>query len=258
LFAQKFAFSLPARVNFVGGGGKTSLILALMEEYSQTLPVVYTTTTRFHPPHPTDGLVIISSNNDAYLSMLLERAVASWCCGRRFVVTRLPSGPHLLSGVDPAFSTCLDRAVFPLIFNEADGARSMSLKMPRAGEPVLMCGAEYLVPVIGLDCLNQALGPKTLFRWDLAPKKLQRKSGTLIDPELAASILLHPQGVCKDWQPGMRIIPFINKVDTDAQEDAALALATALLNNGTFTVDRVVWGSIHGARSYSLDRKSAQ
>ena len=46
--------------------------------------------------------------------------------------------PDLLKGVEPEFGRFLDRDLFPVLLNEADGARSMSLKMPREGEPVLM------------------------------------------------------------------------------------------------------------------------
>jgi probable selenium-dependent hydroxylase accessory protein YqeC len=252
LFSEHFAFSLPARVNFVGGGGKTGLILRLLEEHSATVPVLYTTTTRIHPPHPFEGLVIISSDNEAYLEQLLDRAVLSWSSGRRFVATHLPSSPDLLRGVTPGFADRLDRGLFPLILNEADGARSMSLKLPREGEPVLMASANYLVPVIGLDCLNQPLGPKTLFRWELASGRYQLGRGQILTPELAASILFHPQGVCKDWKPSMRVIPFINKADSESDDPLALSLARALLHNGNFQVDHVVWGSLLSGRVASL------
>jgi probable selenium-dependent hydroxylase accessory protein YqeC len=247
LFSERFAFSLPALVNFVGGGGKTGLILDLLEEYSETIPAMYTTTTRIHPPHPSDGLAVLSSDNLGLLKMLLERAAAHWCCHRRFVVTSLSREPNLLRGVDADFGRMVDPSLIPLILNEADGARSMSLKVPRSGEPVLMTGAQYLVPVIGMDVLNQPAGPDSIFRWELASTQFDLKRGAILDPEMAAGILFHPQGVCRDWQPGMTIIPFINKVDEDADEDAARALASALHNNGRFPVKRVVWGSIrHG------------
>jgi len=248
LFCEKFSFALPARVNLVGGGGKTSLILTLLREYAESIPVVYTTTTRIHPPHPSEGLVVISSNNDEYLEMMLERAVLGWCCGRSFVVTHLSSSPNLLRGVDPDFSSRLDPVLFPMLLNEADGARSMSLKMPREGEPVLISNANYLVPVIGLDCLNKPLGPETLFRWVYASGRFKLTAGSNLAPELAASILLHPEGVCRDWTPGMHIIPFINKVDEEADDELARALARALMNNGNFPIDRVVWGSLQNAR----------
>jgi len=252
VFFEHFAFSLPARANVVGGGGKTGLILALLAEYSRSIPVIFTTTTRIHPPHPVDGLVILSSDNEDLLKLLLDRAIAGGCRERKFVVTRLPGAPDLLRGVDPGFAGRLDADVFPLILNEADGARSMSLKMPRENEPVLMAGAGYLVPVIGLDCLDRPLGPESLFRWEIARERFGLKLGEILTPELAASLLLHPQGVCRGWRPGMRIIPFINKADSEAEDPLADSLARALLRNGNFPVERVVVGSVHHGRAASL------
>ncbi|MGD0309584.1 MAG: selenium cofactor biosynthesis protein YqeC [Acidobacteriota bacterium] len=249
LFTEQFDFSLPARVDFVGAGGKTGLILRLLEEYSQAMPVLYTTTTRIHPPHPLDGLVIISSDNEEYLVRLLERAVSAWSHGRRFVATHLESSPNLLRGVAPDFVERLDCVRFPVILNEADGARSMSLKMPRDGEPVLLTASNYLVPVIGLDCLNKPLGPETLFRWDMASHRYRLPAGEFVSPELAAALLLHPHGVCKDWRPGMRIVPYINKADVEAEDALAGSLARAVLRNGNLPIERVVYGSIHSQRA---------
>ena len=249
LFAEQFDFSIPARVDFVGAGGKTSLILKLLEEYSQTTTALYTTTTRIHPPHPLDGLVIISSDNEEYLVQLLERAGLAWHCLRRFVITHLEHVPNLLPGVAPGFAERLDRVRFPIILNEADGAHSMSLKMPRDGEPVLMTCSNCIVPVIGLDCLGKPLGPETLFRWELASQRYCLQAGEILSPELAASLLLHPHGVCRDWRPGMRIVPYINKVDEKADDPLAESMARALLRNSSLPIERVVYGSVNSQRA---------
>lgn len=254
IFGKCFEFELPALVNFVGGGGKTGLIVSLMSEYADIRSVLYTTTTRIHPPEVMDGLSIISSDDLELLKQLLAR-IGRHCFEHtmRFTVTRLRMSPNLLRGVPPDFCSSLDRDSFPLILNEADGARSMSLKMPREGEPVLMSGAKYLVPVIGLDCLNKPLGPETLFRWELASSRHGLKAGSLLTPELAASILMHPEGVCRHWQKGAEVIPYINKVDTEEDEPAARSLAHALFQVPYFPVRRVVWGSTYRKRAAFLN-----
>jgi len=253
LFAEEFAFELPAVVNFVGGGGKTTLILRLLEEYSASVAAIYTTTTRMHPPDPQGGMIVLSCDNMACLLEVLNRL------GRRgderlhkLVVTALAGRPDLRQGVAPEFGSAIDRECFPLVLNEADGARSMSLKMPREGEPVLMSASNVLVPVIGIDCLDRPLGPETLFRWETAAREYAFEAGRILTPELAAAILLHPRGVCKDWRPGMRIIPYINKVDAEELDPLAHELAQALLHNGNFPVAKVVWGSLHRGRARSL------
>ncbi len=254
--ARHFNLGLPALVNFVGGGGKSSLILALIEEYAETCSVLYTTTTRIHPPPLSGGLAVLSCNDPSLLRVLLHHAGARFHAERcRLVATRGAIGPGLLGGVEPDFTASLDRDDFPLILNEADGARSMSIKMPRQGEPVLMQGAQYLVPVIGLDCVNRPLGPDTIFRWELAATQLSLKAGQPLTPELAASIVFHQKGICKDWKPGTRIIAFINKVDSPAQDALALVLARELLQNRNFPVERVVWGSLHEKRADSLSSR---
>jgi hypothetical protein len=63
---------------------------------------------------------------------------------------------------------------------------------------------------------------------------------------------MNPAGVCKDWKPGMRIVPYINKVDQESQDHLAEDLARALLRNEYFPVERVVWGSLLTGRVASM------
>jgi probable selenium-dependent hydroxylase accessory protein YqeC len=240
-------------VNFVGGGGKTALIHKLLEEYCSEGPVLGSTTTRIHPPDPTEGLVVISGENLVLLRQIVSQIGCS-CADRpyKIVVARHFMSPTLLRGVPSDFADSLDRNLFPILLNEADGAAGFSLKLPREGEPILMNHAEYLVPVIGMDCLYRPLGPEVLFRWQALAESFSLRAGERITPELAAGILLHPQGVCKDWKPGVTIIPYINKVDGIEQDSAAKDLAYAILHNGNFPVHRVVWGSTIQGRAYSV------
>jgi len=252
LFEERFAFALPASVNFVGGGGKTSLILRLLYECSATTPTIYTTTTRIHPPQPVEGMLVLLGDHADCLQNIVNRIGQKGDPRlRQLVVAQVGSRPDLAPGLSPDFAAKIDPELFPLLLNEADGARSMSLKMPREGEPVLMENSNYLVPVIGLDCLNRPLGPETLFRWEWAAERYSLDRGRPITPELAASLLLHPQGVCRGWRPGIRIIPYINKVDSEDTDPLARRLAQSLLNNGQFPVECVVWGSIHHHRADS-------
>jgi probable selenium-dependent hydroxylase accessory protein YqeC len=253
LFSEQFAFSPHSLVNFVGGGGKTVLIHTLMKEYCVSGPVIYTTTTRIHPPDPREELVVISSANVPLLQMMVNR-VGENCSQNPFKLTITSSyiSPTLLRGVPRDFSNEIDRKLFPILFNEADGAAGFSIKMPRENEPVLMENAEYLVPVIGIDCLDQPLRPEVVFRWEIFSELFGRRPGERMTPELAASILMHPKGVCRGWKTGTKIIPFINKVDGPSLDLAAKDLANLILRNNNFPVERVVYGSaIHG-RSASV------
>ena len=253
MFSEQFSFNPHTLVNFVGGGGKTVLIHKLMEEYFTSGPVICTTTTRIHPPDPNEGLVVISSANVPLLQMMANR-VGQCCPNSPFKLTLTSSyiSPTLLRGVPPDFVNAIDRKLFPILFNEADGAAGYSIKMPRLNEPVLMENAEYLVPVIGIDCLYKPLGPDLVFRWEIFAELFGMRAGERMTPELAAGILMHPQGVCKGWKPGAKIIPFVNKVDDPALDLAAKNLATLILHNGNFPVERVVCGSAIKGRCASI------
>jgi probable selenium-dependent hydroxylase accessory protein YqeC len=96
------------------------------------------------------------------------------------------------------------------------------------------------------------MGPEVLFRWQAFAERFFLQAGERITPELAANILMHKQGVCKDWKPGTTIIPFINKVDGPAQDSAARDLARSILRNGNFPVERVVFGSVLRGRADSM------
>jgi probable selenium-dependent hydroxylase accessory protein YqeC len=253
LFLEHFAFRPHTLVNFVGGGGKTILIHKLMEEYCSQGNVFYTTTVRIHPPDPSEGLVVISSDQLPLLRLMIEQIMQE-SSGRSYklAITRHFMSPNLLRGVPSDFCMDLKRDMFPILLNEADGAASFSIKLPREGEPVLMEGSDYLVPVIGIDCLNEPLGPRVVFRFQLFAERFCLRAGDPITPEVAASILMHQQGVCRDWKPGVNIIPFINKVDDSDQDSAARDLAKSLLHNGNFPVKKVVFGSVLKGRVDSI------
>jgi probable selenium-dependent hydroxylase accessory protein YqeC len=255
LFFEHFAFRPGALVNFVGGGGKSALICALLEESISSASAIYTTTTRMHPPHPNDGLVIISSEDSGYLKLFAEAAVKSAVSRKwKLVLTGKEIRPNLLGGVSPEFACGLDRNLFSAVYNEADGARSVSVKYPREGEPVLMQGAEYLVPVIGMDAIGKPMGPEVIFRWEVAIEKLGLVTGDPLTPQIASALLMDASGVCRDWKRGMQIIPYLNKVEDDESEANAVGLANLLLNNGRFPVDRIVFGSAIKGYATSVTR----
>jgi probable selenium-dependent hydroxylase accessory protein YqeC len=253
LFSELFEFRPHALVNFVGGGGKTSLMHKLAEELCSQGPVLCTATTRIHPPDPSEGFAVISSNSISLLHLIVQR-IGKECENRPFklAVARQFISPNMMKGVSPDFDDKVNKSLFSILLNEADGAAGYSIKLPEEYEPVPMQNAEYLVPVIGLDCLHQSMGPKAIFRWNALADHFSLHEGDTLIPETAAGILMHPQGVCRSWKPGEIILPFINKVDEPAQDAAARDLAAAILRNPVFPVERVLFGSILRGRAESV------
>lgn len=231
------------------------MIHLLMQESARVGHVLYTTTTRMHPPDPDRNMMILSCNTFPLLRNLAMETAAG-CAGRRLKIVAAGKflEPDLLAGVPIDFLKSFDRDLFHLFLNEADGSARFSLKLPRESEPVPMETAEYLVPVIGLDCLSKAAGPSTIFRFDELFRRFSLRPGEMISPELAAKILMHPGGVCKNWKIGTTIIPYINKVDTPEMEGVARMLASRILENDRFPVNRIVWGSARYCRGGCISR----
>ncbi len=257
LFSTHFNFHPHALVNFVGGGGKTALIFRLMDEIIKEGSVLYTTTVRIHPPDTGKNLAVISSGNLQLLRHLADDVIRNLPQQNyKLVLTREFMDPDLLRGVPSDFLESMDRSKLAILLNEADGAARFSLKLPRKGEPVLMEKSDFLVPVVGIDCLHQPLGPDVVFRFQTLADRFSLKAGDPITPQTAASILMHPEGVCKGHQKGITIIPYINKVDTPDRDAEARNLAARILENGHFPVKRVVWGSVHHGRVDSVTAES--
>ena len=91
-----------------------------------------------------------------------------------------------------------------------------------------------------------------VFRFQTLADRFSLQAGERITPEVAAGILMHPEGVCKGWTPGTTILPFINKVDGPTQDPAARELAASILRNGNFPVERVLFGSVLQGRVESV------
>ena len=253
MFFEQFAFSPRSVVNFVGGGGKTTLIHRLMRESCRRGPVVSTTTTRIHPPAPEERCAVISCDNVALLARMANEAARGYS-GRplRLACTRYYLSPTLLRGVPPDFADRLERDRFSLVLNEADGAAGFPIKMPKDSEPVLMRNARYLVPVIGLDCIGRTAAPDVVFRYDVFLERFPDLAGKRLTPQRAAAVLMHPRGVCRGWETGTTILPYINKLDDPEQDAAGEEIARAILLNGNFPVDRVLCGSLLRGKADSV------
>ncbi len=253
MFSELFGFQSHALVNFVGGGGKTSLIRKLAEEFSPRGPVLCTATIRIHPPDPADGFVVISGDNIDLLRLMVRRIGEDWAdCPVKLSVGGHFVGPRLLKEVPPDFNNAVDRKFFPILLNEADSAEGFCINMPEEHGPVLMQNAEYLVPVVGIDCLNLAMGPAVVCRWNLLADELALREGDRFTAATAAAILMHPEGVCRKCRPGTTILPFINKVDEPSQDGVARELAAEILRNPAFPVERVLYGSLLQGRAESV------
>lgn len=147
-------------ISVVGGGGKTSVLRTLANEYlAEGLKVAVTTTTKMKHPEPRSLL--------AWRVDEIEKKLQT----NRFVVVGKPFDDRKIGLVDPVvFEKTLHFA--DVTINEADGAKMLPLKAPIISEPVLPLKTDIVVIVVGLDCIGRKL-KETCFRVEEVMKILK-------------------------------------------------------------------------------------
>jgi molybdenum cofactor cytidylyltransferase len=231
----------PELVALVGGGGKTSLMFALAAE----LPgrTVITTTTRIFAAQMKRAPAVVYAEELSPLPAALDEH------GRCLVVGRVEGDKAF--GVDPDLpARLLARPDVDWVLVEADGSRMRPVKAPAGHEPVVPPETTLLVPVAGIDALEGPLEqvahrPERVR--ELLLKDEERGQALIKDDRLTpaglARLLVHPQGGAKSAPPGARLVPFLNKIETETQLATAREAAAVALSEPR--VARVVIGALH-------------
>jgi probable selenium-dependent hydroxylase accessory protein YqeC len=218
-------------VAFVGAGGKTSAMFALARELESSRTIL-TTTTMIRDPRleasrlfdrvlideslagPDEGKDSASSDIAAPLRGARPLVIASG----------LDESAGKLRGIDPGRVRSL-RASCDLVLVEADGSRALPVKAPAAWEPVLPDCADFVVGVIGLDCLGAPLGPGTAHRPELLGPLVGCAAGAPIRAEHLVRLARSSEGLFKSAPTGARCAILLNKADA-----APLAALCALVD----------------------------
>jgi molybdenum cofactor cytidylyltransferase len=233
-------------VAFAGGGGKTSLLFAL----AAALPgrVIVTTTTRIFAAQMQLAPAVCYADD---LSRLGGYLTEHRTC---LVVGRVEGDKAL--GIDPSLpGRLLTRPDVDTVLVEADGSRMRPVKAPAEHEPVIPPDATMLTPVVGVDALD---GP--LHAVAHRPERVSQLLEGYLDDHSAfvlardgrltadalACLLTHPQGGLKGAPDRARIVPFINKVETDECLTAARQVAWHALHAAS--VERIVIGAVRSER----------
>jgi molybdenum cofactor cytidylyltransferase len=140
---------------------------------------------------------------------------------------------------------------FDLIINEADGSRMRPFKAPAEHEPVIPASTTLVMPVVGLDVLNQPLSDDTVHRANRVSHLSGTGLGQPVTLETIAAVLCHPEGGLKNVPPQARVIPFLNKVEDPTRRAAAQAIAARLLD--CERIDSVVIGTVQASREPVLE-----
>ena len=239
------ALGLRARehVAIVGGGGKTSLMLALADELTRRgCRVVATTTTRVrHEEAGRFPAVMISEAGTAWPWRVRELLGE---CGRVFLGERiLPSGK--VEGISPATADKLfmDGAADHVIV-EADGSAGRPVKAPAAHEPVVPESATLVVAVMGLEAMGRRFNSETVFRPEEVQRITRAVPGCVLTPEILSMLFQAPGGLFKGAPETAGRVAFLNKLDLIEDRSQASALVEMLAGRPGGSAHRVVAGSL--------------
>jgi molybdenum cofactor cytidylyltransferase len=232
--SQAFDIQTAELVSIVGGGGKTSLMFGLAAELGSN--TVVTTTTRIFAAQMKLALaaVVYSGGNVEALDLPLDQYPF-------VLVVDQVQGDKALGVSEELPGALLKRPDVDYVLVEADGSRMRPVKAPADHEPVIPPQTTLVIPVIGIDALGGRVA-------DVAhrPERVKALTGLeaddLMTAESLAALITHPAGGRKAVPPKARLIPLINKVETESQLSAARQIARLVLQEPE--IDRVVIGAV--------------
>jgi probable selenium-dependent hydroxylase accessory protein YqeC len=230
-------------VALVGGGGKTTLMFALADEFrSKGHRFLTSTTTKVWNRETLNWPNILLDPYDYDSQEELKAALKK--NGHAFVGSRvLESGK--MEGISPGLADSLYRETgIDYLILEADGAAGRPLKAPAQHEPVIPSSATVVVAIMGLEAVGKPLEEEVVFRPEQFIKITGLNRGEMITPNALARIFQSPEGLFKGAPASARRIAFLNKLDLVADDQEGRALADLLVKGPRPSVDSVVVGSI--------------
>ena len=226
-----------AVVSFVGGGGKTTSMFRLATELSSAgFRIVSTTTTHISKEQVRFAPASITLDEVDRLGSRLDQH------GHCLVIGP-PDGKGRVFGSSSELIEALHaRSDVDVVLVEADGSRSLPFKAPGQHEPAVPKATTILVPVAGMNSLGQPLDEAHVHRSEIVAALSQQPLGSPISAQTLARVLSHPQGGAKHCPVRARLVPILNKTDSDAAMLQAGEAAHALLAHAA--IDAVVLSSM--------------
>ena len=216
----------------VGAGGKKSVLYQLVCEHPARVALTTTVhTTEFPPDLDVDPII----DEDAGLQARVLAADPA-----RSVAYACPSSkPGRHAGASPATIRAIhDAGEFAATYVKADGARMRWIKAPSPDEPILVPGADLVIPVVSARAIGEPLSERVAHRIDRVAAVTGTAPGAILTPEAVGRLLASEQGSLQ-CTGGARVAPVINMVDNEDKEEMARAAASAAIKMSS-RFDRVV------------------
>jgi len=214
----------------VGGGGKTTIIERLAQEQTAAgNQVIISTTTKIIAPGGRETGLVLSE----YCNNIQQAAERSLNAHKLVYVGKSINKANKLIGLaEQEILELFKVKGLDLLLIEGDGSKGRPFKAPRYFEPVIPEIATVVIVVMGIDCVGKPLSEEYYHSIDQIEMITGLKRGEIVNEQMVAQIILHPQGYKKNVPPNAKWIPFINKVESLKDEIKALKVAELLKNEG--------------------------
>ena len=202
-------------VSFVGAGGKTAALFRLGAELrARGWRVLATTTTRVARHEVAQAPAAIEMTG----AVPSERIRAQ--LSEHGFVFLYASGDarneHKVVGLPPAaVAGLIDAVNSDVLLIEADGARRLPFKVPRAHEPVIPHETTLVVPVAGVDALDQPLDEAHVYNAAGLCNRYGFVEGERLIPPWMAVALRDPELGLRGVPDGARVCVLLNKTPGD-------------------------------------------
>ncbi|MBM7866883.1 putative selenium-dependent hydroxylase accessory protein YqeC [Heliobacterium gestii] len=230
----------PTVLSVVGAGGKTSLLMALSDQWeAERIPYVLTTTTRMAYEQVEHLAPIVEEEFHSGLQKALSDLGRF---GRAGWFRSVKDGK--VQGIPPEWvdRLCDYRCSWHLLI-EADGAAGRLLKAPAAHEPVVPMRSDVTVGVLHLDAIGCPLDTTIVHRPGLVRPIVGKPNGALIEPEDLAKLALHRKGIFQG-AAGKKILLLSGGVTDPAgdtmQRQWTEAIVDRLWKDGNGRIERVI------------------
>ncbi len=204
-------------VAFVGGGGKSTLVLDTGRELANAgRPVVMATTTKMGVDQIPDWAVVCQTADEVQSALTAGRPV--------YLLHRAQD--EKVIGVAPHLITAVAATTGATVLIEADGSRGKPFKAPAEHEPVIPPSATAVVVVVGADSLGVPIG-EIAHRPERVASLTGRSLADPVRPEDIATVVAHPDGGRRHVPSDSRIVLALTKIQP-GQREAVAAIQTAL------------------------------
>jgi len=216
-------------VCFVGAGGKSTLLLRLASEYACNGGRVLVTTSAKMFDRQLRGMGQLFLEPDG--KELFKKLKTALLNSNILAAGSSLTDDHKITGLSKdSLDFLFGRKLFDSILVEADGARGKSLKAPAGHEPVLPPACTTVIPVVGIDILGRPLTEEFVHRHQLAAQITGQDIGSVITGETVCKIITRYRVLAEQAAGSIKIVPVINKADSQNMVKLAGKLASRMLS----------------------------